>query len=312
MGYSQSEKQQLEENIHQIQQMVTAGKFENAYKGAQELLSAAPDYRKCLSLFRKTEKAWYKHRVRTVKGALQKAKPLWKGHQYEKLLEIYQELASYLPGYGKVESQLPRLAGLIEKQQIVEAKNYRKNTLTQIRILWQEKKFKPALEKAYELLQYNPLDKAAKKIFEESKVRYVDQQILEAQTLAHEERYYELLRIYKQLKKITPEYGRLKNYIRELQETIRDKELKEKQEYIRVGLAKIREFYTVKDYESISWAAEEILNFDPQNKDARKWLSQAQLEQEDATDTELLAKMENVLPQIKASFKQNKEGWIRI
>lgn len=312
MFYSAQEKNYLQQAIRQIKGLIMDGKYEEAYQSAQELLTSAPDFSPSLSIYRKAEKAWRKNRMQQINQAIAEIKPLWQQHKYKELLDSYQKFVNYLPGYAKVEKLIPKLESLVEKQEINESKDFREGGMKMVKLFWKADKFKEALGKAYELKQYYPTNRKVQKIFEQCRIKYVDYQIKVAQRLEHTEKHYDILRIYKQLLEVTPNYRRLNNLIRKQQRTIRDKELHKKQEYIQLGLAKIREFYSSLDYEQMIQVADEILNYAPKNQEARKWRDRALSEEQKEIDKELLVQLDKGHGQMQTMFDQNDEGWVKI
>src|SRR3989338_2899707 len=93
----------LNDGHKKVKELMSAGDFERADQGCQELLKVDPYNPKTLNLMEKVEEKMVKKNEEMVEKDIKATGHLWNEGKYEELREIYAKLYQYAPNYEKLQ-----------------------------------------------------------------------------------------------------------------------------------------------------------------------------------------------------------------
>ena len=301
----------LQQIYQQIEENISQKKFAEAHTICLQTLRLDPENIKLIR-FKNTIEALVREKNRVlIKQDLERLEPLWKEEKYEEILIHLKTLEPFIKDYPKLKKIIIKAQNNYNKKFLQEKTKYYQNELEKIGTLCKEKQFSDALRKAENLYFIANKEREIKKLLQNIRSQWIQEEIKNHQALLKSEKFEEILLFYQKLKKISPEI-KLDKTIEKTKKAQKKHEVFKKREFIYQGLENIKTLLQLKKYEKALKGAEEILNIDPENKKAKKIYKKAFQKNEQTVENEVISQIQNQQRQLKSKLITNKEGFRKI
>ena len=282
---------QLQEAYKTIKQLMNDGKWLEAHRGCLEVLRFDPENIKFIHLKNTIERKVKKINIQAIRKDIASLKALWKEKKYQEILENLKHLEPYIKDYPAlrpliIKAQSKYLGQLKGEQEV----NYQSETKT-IESLIKEKKYQIALRNAEKLRVMGIHDNEIKRLIQNIKNSWIENEIKENETLLNSQKFEDILFFYQKLQKIDPKSEKLANTIVQTKKAYKTFKIDEKKEFIYKSLENIRTLCQLKKYEKALAACNEILEIDPENKEALNFQKISEKMNSKSIDDEVIKQM---------------------
>jgi tetratricopeptide (TPR) repeat protein len=271
-----------------------------------------PENIKFIHLKNRIEKKVKKINIQALKKDIDSLKGLWKEKKYQEILENLKHLEPYIKDYPALKplilkAQTKYLGQLKGDQEMIF-----KNETTVISNLLNEKKFQDALRNAEKLRVMGIHENDLKTLIQNIKNSWIDSEIKENQTLLNSKKYEDILFFYQKLQKIDPKSKKIVTAIDQVKKTYKVYKIEEKKEFIYKSLENIRTLYQLKKYEKALIACNEILEIDPENKEAISFQKMSEKMNTKTIDDEVVKQMIHNQKNLKLEYQNNKKTFTKL
>lgn len=302
----------LNEAYKTIKQFMKDDKWLEAHRACLEVLRFDPENLKIIHLKNKIEKQVKKINKKAIKSDIDKLKPLWNERKYKELLLNLKQLEPYLHDYPALKPLILKATRKYEEQMKDEMEiTYRNETKT-VADLMEQKRFQEALQIAEKLRIMGLHTTQLKKLIASVRSRWIQYELETNKVLLSGTKYEDALLMYQKILKIDPESAQLKTLIEQTKKAYSAFKIEEKKEFIYKGLENIRTLYQLKKYEKAYEACSEILEVDPQNKNALSFQKKAGSRAQKLINNEVLAQMIANQKTLRSEYKADKKSFIRL
>lgn len=305
-------QQVLKQAYDKIQSLMTENRWLEAHRACLEVLQFDPDNIRIIRFKNIIEKKVKNINKNAIKEDLKNLQSLWKEEKYEEYLRHLKELEPYIIDYPPLKDIILKAQSVYQKQVRKQQEAYYRSTIADIQKLMQEQKFQEALRDAEKLRILNVQEKELKNFIAKIRTDWVEMELKKNKHLLESQKYEDILLFYQNLLRIDSKSQKLKKLIESTKNKYMVFRIQEKRELIYKGLEKMKTLYQLQKYQRTMEAAKEILNIDPQNKEARKFFVKAEYKMARSIDKELLIQMRSAQKQMKEQYKKTKKDIIKI
>ncbi len=302
----------LNEAYKTIKQFMKDDKWLEAHRACLEVLRFDPENLKIIHLKNKIEKEVKKINKKAIRSDIEKLKPLWKEHKFKELLMNLKQLEPYLRDYPALKPLILKATRKYEEQMKGEMESTYQEEVKTVGDLMDQQKFQEALQIAEKLRIMGIHTSQLKKLIANVRSRWIRYELEANKVLLSGTKYEDALLMYQKILKIDPESVQIKTLIEQTKKAYSAYKIEEKKEFIYKGLENIRTLYQLKKYEKAYEACSEILEIDPQNKNALSFQKKAGSRAQKLISNEVLAQMIANQKTLKAEYKADKKSFIRL
>jgi len=304
--------QLLKEAEGKIKTLIAEERLLEAHRACMEVLRFDPQNIKIIKLKNKIEKKVKKHNIVAIKEDIKTLKPLLKEKKFKELLKHLKGLEPYIEEYTPLKKFIIKSQRLYEKQKKQEEIIKLQSTKQQIDKYIKDKKFKDALREAETLRLLHIKQKEIKQIITKVKEYWVDKELQDNKKLLSTERFEDILLYLQGLIKITGQYKKLNNLIKNYKKKRQEQLIEEKKDFIYTGTERIKTLLQLKKFDKAADASKEILEIDPANKKVRKIYLSASRKEIKRLNRKLLRQIIKSKKEIKKEYKKNKKDYIKL
>ncbi|KKU80455.1 MAG: hypothetical protein UY05_C0007G0007 [Candidatus Peregrinibacteria bacterium GW2011_GWA2_47_7] len=302
----------LNDGHKKVKELMSAGDFERAYQGCQELLKVDPYNPKTLKLLEKVEEKMVKKNEEMVEKDIKATGHLWDEGKYEELREIYAKLYQYAPHYEKLQVLIGKIEQKLLEKNEQQQKIFLTSAVDAIKKAIREKHFGEAIQACNELLSMDKSNAAVGQLLQEAKYLLVDEKLRENEHIVDSGDYGAALHLYESLRSIDPSHAKLQALIADAVTHLEEKKKIQKKIDINEGTARVKELFEAQEYEKVLKACEDSMVLDPHNVVARLYHQKAQNIMEAENDIAVLKKIKETLPTLKTAYQQKQGSFIKI
>lgn len=302
----------LNELYHKIQTLITEERWQEAHRACLEILHIDPDNIKALHFKIKIEREVEKINISVLNEDLENLEPLWKEKQYEKLLLELKELTKYSTSYPPLLSAIEKAQKGYEDQLMHGQENAFDQEKARIEQSIKDLHFPEAMRGAQHLRIARIREKEVHELVNRIRSTWVDHELRRLGGLLSTKKFEEILLALQHIQHIDPDSEKIKKYINETQKKYKAFKLDEKKDFIYQGIEKIRTLVQLKKYAKAVEAAHEILEIDPENKQALKLFSTAKQKLQKTTRSELYDQMKKSRKEMKEQYTKTKDDYIKL
>ncbi|MFA5947544.1 MAG: hypothetical protein WC806_01035 [Candidatus Gracilibacteria bacterium] len=303
----------INQNKRNILALFAGKQYKEAYEKCQELLAMDPTLTDITELKKKIENEIIKTNKNVIKEHINKLKPLWKEEKYEDILRELKKLEFLDPNSMEIKKLFAEAQSLYLKKINTLKEKFLKNEDKKIKELFEkgedEQRF---LDELFYLEKRNPGNKDVLKLSEKYRWLLIDRKIKSKRDLLNSEKFDDIRNFLIQLKKIDEHYSKIK----ELEDEIKKRELESKidakKEFIYKSETNLDTLLKLKKYDKAIQVAEELLNIDKEDKQAKKIIQIAKAKLFNQTNKETVKMIKDAIPKLKQEYRQNKKNFIKI
>ena len=314
MGNKEEIKVYLENGISVVEGLLMEDKYLEAAQACKEILDVVPNNKKVLKLLKKSQKHLEKDKEELFKNNFPKFKSLYRSGEYEKALQIGEELKALSPS-AKLSKLIRKCRKSLEAKQKNELKDFIKNAFKKQKQLAKEKKWLEAIEVMEELLGVDRRNERARALIKADKIHYIDHELKSEvkKSLTKGEEYDKLYKFYQKLYILFPDHKRLKKEIKKTEKLILAKRRIDKSEFIKTSLENTKKLLADKQFEKAIQASKEMLQFtDGESLKAKNLLKKATEANREDTDKKLSKKLPELVAKLKEEFKAKPKEFVKI
>lgn len=302
----------LNEAYKTIKQFMKDDKWLEAHRACLEVLRFDPENFKIIHLKNRIEKQVKKINRKAIKSDIEKLKPLWNEHKFNELLANLKQLEPYIHDYPALKPLILKATRKYGEQLKSEMEaTYRTESKT-VDDLMGQNKFQEALQLAEKLRIMGIHSSELKKRISGIRARWIEYELETNRILFSGTKYEDALLMYQKILKIDPGSAKVKNAIEQTKKAYAAFKIEEKKEFIYKGLENIRTLYQLKKYEKAYEACSEILDIDPQNKNALSFQKKAGNKTQKLISSEVIAQMVSNQKNLKTEYKADKKSFVRL
>lgn len=308
----QDSKKILKEAVDDILDLMRQEKWREAHRACLEILRFDPENIKIIRLKNKIEKAVKKVNRNAIEQDLKTLEPLWKENKYEELLAHLKDLQPYAVDFPKITGLTLKAQRAYQNQMVVQQEAYVRQELKEIQDLAAASQYKEALKRLEKMKQMRLAEKQVVRLIRDLKARWIDYEIRRNAGLLASEKYEDMLLMYQGLLIIDGKSEKVKKQIEAVKKKYQVFKIQRQRESIYKMLEKIKTLYQLGRFEQAVEMAEEILEADPANREAKFYLVRAEKKSEKAMNREIFIQMKNSRKQMREEMKTNRDNITRI
>jgi hypothetical protein len=287
-------------------------KWLEAHRACLEILRFDPENIKIIRLKNRIEGVVKKINQKAVKSDLARLQPLWKEKKFDELLNQLNKLEPYTADYPALSKIIVKAQLLYKKEVAQQQEEYVKNELNNIKQLASVKKYPDAVKLAEKLRTIAMNEAELKRILKDLRTKWLDFEIEKNKGLLESQKYEDILLFYQGLYGIDGKSPKVKKLIEKAKNNYQIYKIQQKQDLMYKGLEKIKTLIQLKKYGAAADIAEEILDIDPSNKQAKEYFLKAKKKAEKKLDSELQEQLKKSNKLIRDEYKKDKKAFIKI
>lgn len=299
---------QIEQKINSL---LSEKKFKEAHKICVDMIEKFPEDSRFKKIKEKIEKEVENENEKAIKEKLKEILPLWKEEKYDEILKALKPLLEAAPTNENL------------KRTIIKAQNEYKKKIEKLKTDFNNKqiqKFSELFEKneeqliqdLFQLEKGNPGNKDIKKLTASFRDKIIERRIKEKEDLITSEKYEDIAHFIQQLKKIDEKNTRILDLEKQIKISQHGYQLEEKGEFVYQATKSLDTLIRLKKYDKAIKIANEILDIDKENKEARKILKEAEKEFFKQTRNESIDVIKKNQRDNKKEYEKDKSGFIKL
>jgi hypothetical protein len=305
-------KKIIRDAMDHINALMAMEKWKDAHRACLEILRFDPENIRVIRIKNRIERIVRKINIKTLKDDVAKLDPLWKEKNYESLVEHLKKLAPYAIDYPKIRNLYILAQKKYNGQLLERQEQYISGELDHLRTLSTEHKYEEAVRLAEKLRTYRTNEAQIRDELKKLKKQWIDHEILAQKALTDSERYEDILLFYQGLLRIDSKCEKVKKLMEKTKKTYQAYKIRQKREFIYKQMDKMKTLFQLKRYEQVMNLAEELLEIDPLNKEARFYYRKAKSKAEKLADKEIFKQMKKSRDEIKDEMKKDRSGVVRM
>jgi hypothetical protein len=302
----------LKQEIKNVNKLLHAKRFKEAYTLCNKLLLNFPENGKLLHLQRKIEKIVFEHNAESVKNDLKSLNPLWKEENYAELVKKLKVLESYVPGYRPVENQLLKARKLQQKQLISEQKETLNKYIQKTENDIKEGNFKSAITTAKQILVKIPHHQKAEMLLEKARNLLIDKKIKENQSLLSSNKFKEIELFLRELLKINPNSSKIKSLVNKVAKREQITLEFAQKDFQYKSFENIQVLYQKKKYAKVIEGLHQLLELEPDNLKYLELLKKTEKHFDKQLSKEVISKIGELQKKFKKEKSLKPNEFIRI
>ena len=306
------EMSQINAAYQKIKDLIEEEKWVDAHRGCIEILRFDPENIKVIRLKNKIEAKVRKMNIDALKDDLKNLQPLWRERNFPALMSNLKLLDPYLNQYAPLKKFMLTVQKAYQAHLSAEQEKYYRQEIEQIKQLAKNKYYQEAMRQGEKLRILNLHYEEVKSLIQKIKDEWIDYEISKKQQLLDSEKYEEIILFYQELQRIDGRSEKLKRLIETNKKKAQGQRVEEKRDFIYSSLEKINTLFQLKKFESAMMASHEILEIDPENREAKKYYETAKVKVRKIIDKELTEQMTSAQLKMKEDYKLNKKNYIRL
>ena len=296
--------QELNKGIRQVQSLITANRYQEAYNCVNKLLLNFPDNGKIYKLKSKIEKIVYEHNLITVNKEIKELNPLWKEKRYEELVKRLTNITLYVPGYTKAEKDLYKAQKLYRNQIVQQQKDTLANYIRTIEKAIAEEDFQKAISLCQEVLRKIPQHEKCGMLLAKAKNQLIDKMIRENGVLLKSDKFEEIEKFLNDLLKICPESIRVNNLLNKVSNREKITVEYAKKDFVYSAYEQIFILYQKGKFDKTIDALRELLEVEPDDLKALELLKKAEKKFSSQLNREVKSKIKNLQKKFRDEKKK--------
>lgn len=303
----------INQNKRNILALFAGKKYKEAYEKCQELLAMDPTLTDISDLKKKIENEIVKTNKNVINEHIKKLDPLWKEDKYEDILKELKRLELLDPNSMEIKKLYAKAQSLYLKKM---------NSLKDKFIIEEDKKIKELFDKGgdeqqlidefFYLEKRNPGNKDVLKLTEKYRWLLIDKKIKSKKELLNSEKFDDIKNFLDQLKKIDKNHPKIKELENGIKKRTLESRIDAKKEFIYKSETNLDTLLKLKKYDKAIQVAEELLNIDKEDKQAKKILQIAKAKLFNQTNKETIKIIKDAIPKLKEDYKSNKKSFIKL
>jgi tetratricopeptide (TPR) repeat protein len=305
-------KKIIREAIAEIKELMRQDKWREAHRACLEILRFDPENVKIIRLKHKIENAVKKINRDAIVQDIRNLDPLWKEKKYEELLGYLKKLQPYAVDFPKISTLIIKATKAYKRQLLTLQEDFLKQEIKRISDMGAEGKYAEAVKSADKLLSQQFDDQRIRNLLAKLKNDWIESELQQNRGLTDSEKYEDILLFYQGLVHIDGKSEKIKRLIENVKRKYQVFRIQQRRELIYKQLEKIKTLFQMGRFEQVMALTEEILDVDPQNKEARFFLKKASKKAEKMLDKTILIQMKSARTQLKSEMKANRKNFTRI
>lgn len=294
-----------------IRLLVSQGKLSEAYKKCKEKIFAHPDEKEFQNLKLEIEKAIQESNQKLIKEKLAALSTYWEKKDYAPIIKELKELQKFAPENVEVSAQF-------DKAKIAYAKQI--ENLQQDFLKKQKERLEGILEKypddlageIYALQSSNPNNPKVDEIAAELKEKLITKLIQRKESLLNTNKFEDIRNFIESLKKISSNSEQISQLERRIASKQSAEKEDQKREYLANAQRQLETLIKLNKFAAAIKAADELLEFEPNSRSAKKYKLLAEEGLYQQTKMQVVKQMEELQPELKVEFQENKEDFLKL
>jgi len=300
------------QGLKDIESLIAQDKLKEAYDLTNKLLLNFPESIRIVRAKTKIEKLVFKKNLESVKGDMDKLKPLWKEGKYADIISKLKDLQKFVPGYAKIQKEIEKA----QKLQLKSASNKQKDTLEQYMSAaekyMKEGNYKEAITTLKRVLLKLPDYEAAKLMLKDSKELYIVQQIKENDFLLKSKKFDDIAAFIKHLKTIDPKSTKITSLIKKLSKREELARKFEKMDFAYQSYEDLLILFQKQKYQPCIKGLEELVKIEKDNFKALELLKNAKQKFDKQLTKEVVVKIKSLQKKFRKQKHDMPKEFIRL
>lgn len=302
----------IKDGLKIVDNLIKQGNLQAALNTCQELLKVNPYDSDVQGYLKIVQEKIIADNRRRVDADIDATMDLWKEGRYSELVDIYNRLYAYAPGYNRLVSMMAKLDAKISKQQKNQKENLAEKFVDALKKLEDEKRFADMIQACNEMLSMDPMNVSATEYLKRAKGLLVEQKLRENQRVLESADFERTMSFLNSLLTIDPENETVKKLKGQTQMQLSEQKGVSARMDINEGITRMKDLFDHSEYEKVLQACEEINNIDPGNFTAKVFKTKAQDLLHSESNKLIVKKLKEAWAALAPEYKQNPGAFVRI
>jgi hypothetical protein len=295
-----------------INELMAQKKWLEAHKICLEVLRFDPSNIKIIRLKNKIEKTVTQINQDALKEDIYNLKPLLREGRFDELMPNLEKLKSFANEYAPLKKFIYESEIAYKKYISNEKDAYVDQEIKHIEQLALSNEFDEAIRIAEKLRKISLRDTEFRKILENLRERWIDYELARNKDLLESKNYEEILVFYQGMLNIDYKSQKVQKNIQKVKKEYKEFLLFQQKEAVKKAMERIKTMYQLGKYDLLMDTAKDILEFDPSNKEAKKFFNKAYKKASKIQDRDIQAQMKIDRNQTKEEYLKDKKKFIKI
>jgi len=302
----------LNEKIQEVNNFIKEGDLRKAHLACQEILEVDPENSKASRLIRKIEEQIRANNIKAVKKDIKNLEPLWKEQKYGELIEKYQKLLTYVPGYKPLEKLILKADKKFRAAAALSKKEFITNAKTTLQEFFNQKKYQEVIKQSQKIGVVYPEDSELQNLMRKFRIKVIDIQLADKKIFLASENYEKIIKYLYDLLKVEPTHKKLQTLIDKYKSRRASQQVSERRDYFFRGSENLKTLYQLKKYDKVIEGAQEMLTVDKKNTFAKSMLRKASRKLKRQIYRELHIRMKQARRLLRDEYQADKSKFIRL
>jgi len=303
---------QLKQIEIKIEELLREKDWPTAYKLCLEVLRFDPENGKFAKLKTHIENEVKKHNQLAIEQEIKNYKILLDQHQYEEYLKKLLSLKLYNKDYLELDNLILKARENVEIDLKEKQRAYLQDQFIFIDKLNEEHKYEEAITLAEKLLALKFHQNILQKKLKITKDTWIKYELEQNQSLLNTESFEAIILLYIKLLKIEPKNKNLQNKLARIKRLNHLSKVDLKKDVIYKTLEDIRTLYQLKKYDKLLELAENILDIDAENHQAKTWRRLANIKLRYVMSKEIRSQINKNYQILKKEFANYSSEFVKI
>lgn len=262
---------QLEQNIISL---LSEKKFKQAYEMCIKVLDKIPGEPRFIKMKAKIEEAVEEENDKVIEKTIEEVKPLLNEQKYEIVLKKLESLLKVSKNNSKLNNLIIETQEKYKRQIEELKKGFEKNQRARLTKIFEESPER-MIDELYFLETNNSSDEVTKKLVAEFRDKLIEKKIKDKKELIDSDKFDVIYNFIEELKKIDDKNPRIKELDEKTRRRQNETQMENKGEFLYKGENYLSTLMKMNKYSEAIKVAEEILQTDPNNGEAKETLKEA-------------------------------------